>query len=45
MASDNIIAYADDKMIIATDSSWQKAEKTMNLYLKHVVNWLEHNFL
>ena len=45
MASDNIIAYADDTVIIALDDTWQNTEKTMNIFLKHVDTWLTHNKL
>ena len=45
LTSDNIIAYADDTVIIASDDTWQNTEKTMNLYLKHVASWLAHNKL
>ena len=45
MPSESLISYADDTVILSTESSWTLAEKSMNNYLKSVANWLAYNKL
>ena len=45
MIKDNIISYADDTAIIATDDSWKGVETKMNNYLKSTSVWLALNKL
>ena len=45
MLKDNIVSYADDTAIIATNETWTGVETKMNKYLKSISVWLALNKL
>lgn len=40
-----IVSYADDTVILSSDTTWQKTEEKMNKYLLEVNNWIALNEL
>lgn len=43
--SNEVIIYANDTGVMASDDTWEKAESAMNIYLNEVATWLAINQL
>ena len=43
--NDTILSYADDTVVISSDSTWASAQDKMNKYLEYVSDWLALNKL
>ena len=41
----NIVSYADDTVILCTDTSWEKTQEFLQNILSNISNWLDLNFL
>lgn len=43
--NNEIISYANDTAVIASDDTWEKVESALNIYLNEIATWLALNKL